>query len=288
MYFADLHCDTLYKMLKKGVNYNDDSLSVRYSDFSQFDKQIRNYAIYLENRQDDPKYLYTQMLNSYNEIKSRVDPDLVVPLLSVEGGALAESGYSVENIKNDGVVIMSLAWNYDNSLAGGSGGFSGITKRGREIISQMNGYGIALDLSHLNKRSFYDAIELADNVLATHSCLDTVMPHKRNISIEQARLIKEKQGVLGICFYPEFLGGNVFEAVYKNVYLLLEAGLEKVITIGSDFDGADMAPELFSILDVPKLYEYLLLKIGDKDILDGIFYKNAEVFVDKLLTNTKK
>lgn len=285
MYFADLHCDTLYEMLKRGVSYNDDSLSVLYSVFGLFEKHIRNYAIYLENGIDDPNVLYAQMLKIYNRIKPKLLNIGVVPLLSVEGGALAEKGYSIEKLSEDGVKIMSLAWNFDNSLAGGSQGSGEITPKGAEIIAQMNRCGMALDLSHLNKKSFYGAIDKADVPLATHSCLREVCNHPRNITLEQVKLISHKQGLVGICFYPEFLGQNVFEAIYKNIFLMLDAGLENSIAIGSDFDGAVMSDSLKTVADVPKLYDYLLQKIGDKSLLDKIFYDNAVVFVDKLLTN---
>ena len=285
MYFADLHCDTLYEMLKRGVSYNDDSLSVLYSSFDKFEKHIRNYAIYLENGVDDPKVLYEEMLKIYNKIKPKLEKSGVTPLLSVEGGALAEKGYSIEKLRNDGVKIMSLAWNFDNSLAGGSQGVGGITQKGAHIISEMNEQGIALDLSHLNKKSFYDAIDKANTVVATHSCLCEVCNHPRNITLDQAKLISQKQGIIGICFYPEFLGKNVFEKIYKNICLMLDAGLKNSIAIGSDFDGATMSDELKTTDDVPKLYEFLLERIGDKLILDEIFYKNGQKFIDKLLTN---
>ena len=285
MYFADLHCDTLYEIMKKGVSYNDDSLSVLFSAFDIFEKHIRNYAIYLENGIDDPRDLYENMLTIYQKIKPNLQNKGVVPILSVEGGALVENGYPIEKLSYDGVKIMSLAWNFDNSLAGGSNGNGVITQKGAEIILQMNKYGMALDLSHLNKKSFYEAINKANTVVATHSCLAEICSHPRNITIEQAKLISQKQGVLGLCFYPEFLGGNVFEAIYKNIFLLLDAGLQNSIAIGSDFDGATMAKELNTIADVPKLYDYLLDKIGDKALLDKIFYENAQKFIDKLLTN---
>lgn len=287
MFFADLHCDTLYEIYKRGVSYNDDSLSVLYSAFGLFDKHIRNYAIYLENGKDDPIFLYEKMLDIYNEIKPSLEKSGVTPLLSVEGGALAEKGYSLEKMKSDGVKIMSLAWNFDNSLAGGSGGVGGISEKGFKIISEMNEQGIALDLSHLNKKSFYDAINKANTVLATHSNLREVSDHSRNITLDQAKLISQKQGLIGICFYPEFLGKNVFEAIYKNIFLMLDAGLENSIAIGSDFDGATMSDNLKTIADIPALYEFLLDKIGDKGLLDKIFYKNAMIFLDKLLTNRK-
>lgn len=285
MNFADLHCDTLYEMIKRGVSFYDDSLSVLYSGFNLFEKHIRNYAIYLENGKDDPLFLYQKMLELYNQMIPKLRSSGVSSVLSIEGGALVESGYSVEKIKSDGVSIMSLAWNYENTLASGSLADGGLTEKGAKIVSKMNDVGIALDLSHLNKKSFYDAIDKADSVLATHSCLSEVHNHPRNITIHQAKQISQKGGLVGVCFYPEFLGGNVFESIYKNVFLLLDAGLENNIAIGSDFDGASMSNELRTIADVPKLYEYLFTKIGDKALIDKIFYENTRIFLDKLLTN---
>ena len=59
-------------------------------------------------------------------------------------------------------------------------------------------------------------------------------------------------------------------------------GLENNIAIGSDFDGADMLPELSDISKVPDLYTYLENRGISAETLKKIFYENAQNYFDKL------
>ena len=104
----------------------------------------------------------------------------------------------------------------------------------------------------------------------------------RNLTDEQLRLIGEKNGLIGLCFYPKFLGGDVFEKIYENICRLQGLGLENNIAIGSDFDGADMLPELSDISKVPDLYTYLENRGISAETLKKIFYENAQNYFDKL------
>ena len=56
--------------------------------------------------------------------------------------------------------------------------------------------------------------------------------------------------------------------------------MENNIAIGSDFDGADMSGSLCDISKIPFLYDKLLKKGINKPILDKIFYKNAENYLE--------
>ena len=88
--------------------------------------------------------------------------------------------------------------------------------------------------------------------------------------------LKEKNGLVGINFYPIFLGcENPFESIYKHLSYMLNLGLLDNIAIGSDFDGAKMSETLDSTEKIPLLYEYLDKRGINIAILDKIFYRNA-------------
>ena len=183
-------------------------------------------------------------------------------------------------LKEDGVRMLTLNWNGENRIAGGSKTDKGLTDFGKRVIREMNGLKMLCDLSHLNEKSFYSVIELADYPIATHSNCREVCNCPRNLSDNQLKLIAEKGGIVGLCFYPEFLGGDVLEKLYRNIYHMLELGMENNIAIGSDFDGADMSGSLCDISKIPFLYDKLLKKGINKPILDKIFYKNAENYLE--------
>ena len=87
---------------------------------------------------------------------------------------------------------------------------------------------------------------------------------------------------MGICFYPEFLGGDTFESIYENIFYLCDKGYEDNIAIGSDFDGAKMDKRLDDVSKVGAIYTFLEKKGLKRTLLDKIFYINANNFIAKL------
>ena len=94
--------------------------------------------------------------------------------------------------------------------------------------------------------------------------------------------LNQKNGILGLNFYPLFLGDNVYEKIYQNIYFLCKKGFEDMIAIGSDFDGAKMDKRINCSAQIPNLYNFLIEKGLKKNLLDKIFYLNAKKFIAKL------
>ena len=208
---------------------------------------------------------------------------IVTPFFSVEGGAvLGDDIERLQILKQDEIKLLTLTWNGENALAGGLKSQKGLTKLGKKVIERMNSFKIGCDLSHLNRKSFYYAVEYAEFPLASHSNCFNLCDNIRNLDDEQIDLICEKNGVIGLCFYPEFLGKNVFEKIYENIFYLLDKGYENNISIGSDFDGGAMSPQLNSVQKVPVLYGFLKQRGLNEALLDKIFYINAYNFIAKL------
>ena len=204
--------------------------------------------------------------------------------LSLEGGAPFEQDIErLHTIKADGISSVSLTWNGDNTLAGGALGFGGLTEKGVSAIRLINRLSLALDISHLNEKSALKAVELSDTPLASHSNARVVKDHPRNLSDDILKMIKDKSGLVGINFYPPFVGGaDIFDGVFRHIYHLLSLGLEENIALGSDFDGGDMDDKLKNTEDVFNLYDCLLGRLGDKILLDKMFFGNAYTFYQKL------
>ncbi len=279
MNFFDLHCDTAYKCYRDNLSFGDDVLAVTPQKAAIFDKWYQCFAIFIKDGIESPFEYYKNTLNNFkNELKLK--PDNLTSILTVEGGLLIQDDLSrVETMYNDGIKALTLTWNGENQIAGGADTDIGLKDFGRDVIAELNRFGIAADLSHLNKKSFYGAIEFADMPIVTHSCLETVNNHRRNIDDNQFKELVQKDGIFGLCFYPVFLGmGDVFENIYKNIFHILDMGYEDYLSIGSDFDGADMSDKLYDISAVPSLYNYLKSRGFNEEILDKIFFKNAYNF----------
>ena len=276
MDYFDLHCDTPYECYFKKQDFFENNLAVSGEKGAVFENWKQVFALWIKDGQDSPFTLYKAILKDFKE-KLRDKPDNLIPYFSVEGGAVIEEDIDrLYKLKEDGICALTLTWNGENRIAGGSKTDKGLTDFGKRVISEMNSLNMLCDLTHLNEKSFYSAVELADYPIATHSNCKLVFDCPRNLGDNQLRLIAQKGGIVGLCFYPEFLGGDVFDKLYENIYHLLELGMENSIALGSDFDGADMAERLCDITKIPFLYEKLKEKGINKAVLDKIFYKNAE------------
>ena len=279
MKFFDLHCDTAYLCYDKSLNFSDDTLAVTPQKAEKFDEWHQCFAIFIKDGIKNPFEYYKKSINNFkNELKNK--PSNLTPIFTVEGGLLIEDDLNrIEALYNDGIKALTLTWNGENQIAGGADTDAQLKDFGKDVIKELNRFNIATDLSHLNKKSYYSALEIAKKPIVTHACLETVNNHRRNIDNKQLELLVEKKGVLGLCFYPMFLGnGDVFESIYKNVFQILDLGYENYLSIGSDFDGADMDDKLYDISAVPKLYQYLLSRGIDNNILKKIFFENAYNF----------
>ncbi len=279
MNFFDLHCDTPYKCYEKGLSFDSQGLSVSSNGVACFDKWYQCFAVWISEKVENPFSYYKNVLNNFKSELNAVKNGLK-PIFTVEGGTLIENDLErVNELKNDGIRVLTLTWNGENQIASGVNAVGGLKSFGKQVIKSLNDNGIATDLSHLNCESFFNAIEIVKYPIATHSCCDAVFSHKRNLTDEQIKLIAQSGGIIGVCLYPEFLGnGDVFYNVYKHIVHLLNMGLETHIAIGSDFDGANMDTELDKVVKIPILYKKLNQFGICNETLNKIFFENAYNF----------
>lgn len=282
MNYFDLHCDTPFECHKKNEGFYVNSLAVSGNLGEVFRNWKQTFAVWIKDNEQKPWTLYKSILSGFKE-KLKEAPKNLTSFFAVEGGAVIERDLDrLYLLKEDGISLMTLTWNGENEIAGGVDSEKGLTDFGKNAIKIMNSLKIACDLSHINEKGFYKAIELSDFPLASHSNCKAICPHKRNLSLEQIRLINGKKGVIGLNFYPLFLGENVFESIYQNIFYLCDKGFEDIIAIGSDFDGAEMNEKLDNISKIPSLFSFLSKRGLQKELLFKIFFKNADNFIAKL------
>ena len=282
MKFFDLHADTVSKCLDKNLSFNDDVLHITPRKALAFDEWHQCFAIFIRDGIQEPFEYYKKAVAFFgNEFNKK--PNNLTSILTVEGGLLIENDLSrIEKMHNDGVRALTLTWNAENQIAGGADSDVGLKDFGKDVIDELNRFDIMIDLAHINKKSFYPALELANKPIITHTCLENFNKHRRNVDDDQIKALVEKKGILGLCFYPVFLGkDDPLEKIYKNVYHILELGYEDYLSIGSDFDGCDMSEKLADISYVPSLYDYLKSKNINEEILNKIFFYNAYNYFNK-------
>ncbi|MBQ6847324.1 MAG: membrane dipeptidase [Clostridia bacterium] len=280
MNYFDLHCDTAFELHKRNLPFNNNELSVTAE--NDFNTWVQTFAIWISDGTENPFELYKKIKKDIKE-KLKEKPENLTPIFSVEGGAVLENNIErIYTLKQDGIKMLTLTWNGENAIAGGCKTDKELTRFGKKVIEKLNKLKIATDLSHLNQKSFFDAVDNAEYPLATHSNCYEICPNPRNLTLEQIKLITEKHGIIGLTFYPKFLGENIFPKIYENIFLLCDKGYENHIALGSDFDGGQMDKSLDNIAKIPHLYDFLKNKGLKKALLNKIFYLNAYNFIAKL------
>lgn len=280
MRYFDLHCDTARVCYKNKIFPDDTSLAVSAANVAGFEEWYQCFAVFIPDNCTEPKTKYVAQINDF---KGKLEKfNSVNPIFTLENALPIESLDFIDVLADDGIRAVTLTWNGENNIAGGAYTDTGLKPYGKEVIGKLNSKRIAVDLSHLNRKSFFEVAESAEIIFASHSCCDKTHRHKRNLTDEQLKVIKDRNGVVGICFYPEFLGTKyAFEGVWRHINHLLNIGLEENISIGSDFDGADMSNELDGVDKIPDLYSFLFERGLDNRLLNKIFFKNAYEFFKK-------
>ena len=282
MDYFDLHSDTPFECYRKNERFYVNHLSVSGIKGEIFTKWTQTFAVWIRDDLGNPFKFYKNILEGFKQ-RLQEKPANLTPILSVEGGAVLEDDIQrLYTLKADGIKMLTLTWNGDNKIAGGIKGENTLTDFGKRVIEKMNELKILADLSHLNEKSFFEAVTRAKYSLCSHSNCKAVENNPRNLSDDQIKAVCEKGGVIGLCFYPQFLGQNVFEGIYKNIIHLLELGYGDNIAVGSDFDGGEMSEKLDCIGKIPSLFHYLEKKGLERGLLDKIFYENAYNFIAKI------
>ena len=110
-----------------------------------------------------------------------------------------------------GARFMQLSYNNQSLLATGcyEAEDPGITRMGREVITEMNRVGLVVDMSHSADRSTFEAMELSSRPIAiTHANPHNWHPALRNKSDDILRALGQSGGMLGFSVYPHHLHGK--------------------------------------------------------------------------------
>ena len=130
--------------------------------------------------------------------------------IGMENGAPIQQSLSLlRTFYRLGVSYLTLTHNGDNAIADSVAEgkrWHGLSPFGKEVVAEMNELGMMIDLSHASDETFWDCIRLSTApVVATHSCCRALCGHRRNLTDEMLKALGEKDGYVGINFYPAFL-----------------------------------------------------------------------------------
>jgi membrane dipeptidase len=147
-----------------------------------------------------------------------------------------------------------------------SAGDPRLTPFGVRYVQKLNQRRIMVDLAHIGRRGFWDALAVHDKsqpLTISHAACDAVFPHFRNVDDAQLRAVADTGGVIGIIFNTAFLGGSLFrgqaERVVDHIVHVVRRVGSDHCALGSDFDGAIVPPrDLRTVSELPRLAELML------------------------------
>lgn len=188
----------------------------------------------------------------------------------------------IHRCAEDGVCMASLSWNAQGPLASGHDvEEAGLTPAGREAVRLMEEERMVLDVSHLNDACFAEVARMAQRpFIASHSNARAVCGHPRNLTDAQFCEIRDRGGLVGLNYYSGFLVDEAegreptYDDVLAHVEHWLDLGGERVVALGSDFDGCEPPSCLADASKLGAFQECLVEHFGG-DITEAICGGNA-------------
>ncbi len=196
----------------------------------------------------------------------KIDPtqtEKVQLLLHLEGAHPIEEPAGLEQFVAFGGQALTLTWNTANQYAGGALSKGGLSDLGKEFLAEMERLGVLLDVSHLNKTSFWDVLEVYRGpIMASHSNARELVDSPRNLTKRQLHALRERPSWVGVSFARSHLTTHR-QSTVDDVVLHFEAlredlGLERV-GVGTDFAGILSGPPkgLETVGQLPHLWQML-------------------------------
>lgn len=271
----DTHNDFPSASIEKKLPFDQDLKGKTHSDLQRMKEggvDIQVFSIFcgpeqakpflFANQEIDSVYEWTRrnptkMMMVYNsrDLETAIRQKKLGAMLGVEGGHMIED--KIENLEalyKRGARYMTLTWNnstswassaWDETLKKESLSHAGLTEFGKQVVKKMNELGMLIDLSHAGEKTFWDAMSITTRpVIASHSCVYNLCPHRRNLKDDQIKAIAKNGGVVHLNFYAGFI-----DSTYEN----------KALTFRSKHK-----PEIDSLVNLNYQPDYAAMIISEK------------------------
>ena len=240
---VDTHNDILMQAADRGTVFDQDLTGKTHSDLTRWKKgglDVQIFSVYSDgglknayayaNRQMDsldavalrnPDKIIK--VSNYADMLRAVKQHKIAAMFGVEGGHMIEDDLAkLETLYKRGARYLTLTHNVapawatsaadetsPNPVIGkglNSEGKKGLTDFGRKKKKKMNELGMMIDVSHLGDQSFWDVIKITTKpIIASHSSVYSLVPHRRNLKDEQIKAIAKNGGVIQVNFNPGFI-----------------------------------------------------------------------------------
>lgn len=301
--FFDLHSDILYDIVLKRLDHKKNIIKDRhlpellkgnfsggiwcyYTDIDyplcDIERAVDYILEELESCRDIIQIVRTK--DDFHDYKLNV-------VLGFESLQPVDTIETFEQFARVGFRHAMLTWNEANHYGTGVDGpdHRGLTSLGKELIRYMEDHHMIIDVSHANRQTFYDIVDTTNvPLLASHSNLNRLRHHRRNLTDDQVTKIVERGGLVGLTSVPNFTkkdSATIHDLIhhlndYRDKNWLDHVGF------GFDFmhyiDGTNI-PDLETPLDTPNLLKALQSEGYSEDAVNKISSQNAIQFIKKIL-----
>jgi membrane dipeptidase len=235
---ADTHNDILMKAADKGIVFDQDLTGKTNSDLARWKKgglDVQLFSVYCDGDLKNPFAYANREMDSLDAVVAR-NPDKIVKVASyaellkavkqhkiaamfgVEGGHMIEDDLNkLDALYNRGARYLTLTHNIAPSWATSAADettkpdlpHKGLTDFGRQVVQRMNQLGMIIDVSHAGDQTFWDVIKMTTKpIIASHSSVYSLVPHRRNLKDEQIKAIAKNGGVIQVNFNPGFIDSS--------------------------------------------------------------------------------
>ena len=227
------------------------------------------------------------MGRSADGIDSQVAAGKFVGLYGVEGGHAIENGLAkLDSLYARGARYMTLTWNNSTDWATSASdetdtakhpAHAGLTEFGKQIVRRMNDLGMLVDVSHAGEQTFTDVMATTRKpVIASHSSVWNISPHRRNLKDYQLKAIRDNGGVVFINFAPWFIDSafGAREAVMRK------RQAERIDSIRATIHGDEFIRDVYSAEQISADYDPIRPTLSQ--VLDHFDYVARLIGVDHL------
>jgi membrane dipeptidase len=235
---VDTHNDILMKAADIGIVFDRDLTGKTHSDLARWKKgglDVQIFSVYCDGGLKNSYAYANREMDSLDAVAAR-NPDKIVKvanyaellkavkqhkiaaMFGVEGGHMIEDDLNkLEALYNRGARYLTLTHNTAPSWATSALDettktdlpHKGLTDFGRQVVKRMNELGMMIDVSHVGEQTFWDVIQLSSKpIIASHSCVYNLAPHRRNLKDDQIKAIAKNGGVIQLNFSPGFVDSS--------------------------------------------------------------------------------
>ncbi|WP_454802369.1 dipeptidase [Mucilaginibacter phyllosphaerae] len=190
------------------------------------------------------------LVRTASELNKAVKQKKLVAMIGVEGGHMIEDRLDyIDSLYKRGMAYMTLTWNNsttwatsarDETLHADSLPHKGLTDLGKQVVQRLNKLGIMIDLSHPGEQTFKDVMALTTKpVIASHSCVYALNPHRRNLKDYQLQAIAKNGGVVFLNFYSGFID-STYEGKHEAYLTKHKTEMDSLIKVYNDYDLASI------------------------------------------------